>query len=139
MGKRVILAVAGAGKTYHICHNINPDKKNLILAFTHENIYNITKELTKSFGSIPAKTTICTFHSFVYRLLIRPYEPTIFDVYGEQFKNTRGVSFAEIPKSFCTDGTRKWSNKNYHKVTDIAHFMTPSRQYYCGLMTDLLI
>lgn len=52
MGKRVILAVAGAGKTYHICHNINPDKKNLILAFTHENIYNITKELTKSFGSI---------------------------------------------------------------------------------------
>ncbi len=76
MGKRVILAVAGAGKTYHICHNINPDKKNLILAFTHENIYNITKELTKSFGSIPAKTTICTFHSFVYRLLIRPYEPT---------------------------------------------------------------
>lgn len=77
MGKRVILAVAGAGKTYHICHNINPDKKNLILAFTHENIYNITKELTKSFGSIPAKTTICTFHSFVYQLLIRPYEPTI--------------------------------------------------------------
>ena len=139
MGKRVILAVAGAGKTYHICHNINPDKKNLILAFTHENIYNIIKELTKSFGSIPAKTTICTFHSFVYQLLIRPYEPTIFDVYGEQFKNTRGVSFAEIPKSFCTDGTRKWSNKNYHKVTDIAHFMTPSRQYYCGLMTDLLI
>ena len=45
MGKRVILAVAGAGKTYHICHNINPDKKNLILAFTHENIYNIITAL----------------------------------------------------------------------------------------------
>lgn len=29
MAKRVILAVAGAGKTYHICHNIDKDKKIL--------------------------------------------------------------------------------------------------------------
>ena len=45
MAKTVILAVAGAGKTYHICHNIDPAKRNLILAFTHENINNIQKEL----------------------------------------------------------------------------------------------
>ena len=45
MAKRVILAVAGAGKTYHICHTIDPTKRNLILAFTHENIFNIQKEL----------------------------------------------------------------------------------------------
>lgn len=32
MAKRVILAVAGAGKTYHICHEIDPTKRNLILA-----------------------------------------------------------------------------------------------------------
>lgn len=44
MAKRVILAVAGAGKTYHICHEIDPTKKNLILAYTHENIHNIQKE-----------------------------------------------------------------------------------------------
>ena len=47
MAKQVMLAVAGAGKTYTICNNLNPDKKNLILAFTHENIYNINKELVK--------------------------------------------------------------------------------------------
>lgn len=41
MAKRVILAVAGAGKTYHICHEIDPTKRNLILAFTHENIHNL--------------------------------------------------------------------------------------------------
>ena len=45
MGKQVILAVAGAGKTYHICHKIDPIKRNLILAYTNENIYNIKKEL----------------------------------------------------------------------------------------------
>lgn len=31
MAKRVILAVAGAGKTYYICHEIDPTKRNLIL------------------------------------------------------------------------------------------------------------
>ena len=43
MGKKVMLAVAGAGKTYHICHAIDKEKRNLILAYTHENIDNIEK------------------------------------------------------------------------------------------------
>ena len=29
MAKSVILAVAGAGKTYHICHEIDPTKRNI--------------------------------------------------------------------------------------------------------------
>ena len=42
MAKKVILAVAGAGKTYYICHKIDPAKRNLILAFTHETSCSIT-------------------------------------------------------------------------------------------------
>ena len=53
MAKRVILAVAGAGKTYYICHEIDPTKRNLILAFTHENIHNIQKELCDAHGCVP--------------------------------------------------------------------------------------
>lgn len=64
MAKRVILAVAGAGKTYHICHEIDPTKRNLILAFTHENIYNIQKELCDAHGCVPELTTVSTFDSF---------------------------------------------------------------------------
>ena len=30
MDKRVILAVAGAGKTYTICNNIDENKKNVV-------------------------------------------------------------------------------------------------------------
>lgn len=41
MVKQVVLAVAGAGKTYRICHAIDPEKRNFILAFTHENVANI--------------------------------------------------------------------------------------------------
>ena len=43
MAKKVMLAVAGAGKTYYICHKIDFRKKNLIIAYTHENIHNIKK------------------------------------------------------------------------------------------------
>ena len=62
MAKRVILAVAGAGKTYHICHTIDPNKRNLILAFTHENIYNIQKELCDAHGHMPEQTTTIAAH-----------------------------------------------------------------------------
>ena len=73
MAKKVILAVAGAGKTYHICHNFDENKRNLILAFTHENINNINRELFDAHGRIPKNTTISTFDSLQLYLL-RPQQ-----------------------------------------------------------------
>mgnify|MGYP004466663615 CR=1 FL=1 len=139
MGKRVILAVAGSGKTYHICRQLDPTKKNLILAFTHANIYNIMAEITKRFGEIPAKTSIRTFHSFVHQFLLKPYEFTIFDTYGVEYIDTHGVSLKQPPQlSKKCNGYRK-RNPYYYPVSDIRHFITANDQYYCDLMTDLLI
>ena len=45
MAKRVILAVAGAGKNYHICNTIDQTKRNLILAYTTEHNHTTPKEL----------------------------------------------------------------------------------------------
>ena len=45
MDKKLVLAVAGSGKTYYICQMLVEDEKNLILAFTHENIKNIRNDL----------------------------------------------------------------------------------------------
>lgn len=41
-----MLAVAGAGKTYTLCNSIDINEKNLILAYTNENVHNITNELS---------------------------------------------------------------------------------------------
>lgn len=139
MGKRVILAVAGSGKTYHICHQLDPEKKNLILAFTHANIYNITAEITKRFGRIPEKTSIRTFHSFVYQFLLKPYEFTVFYEYGVEYIDTRGVSLKQPPKPAEAYNGHWRSNPYYHSISDIHHFITQNNQYYCDLMTDLLI
>lgn len=70
MAKKVILAVAGAGKTYHICHNLDENKRNLILAFTHETYEeNYLTPMEQSIKipqfqhSIPLFTIISFFHT----------------------------------------------------------------------------
>ena len=45
MDKKLVLAVAGSGKTYYLCQTLVENEKNLILAFTHENIKNISLKL----------------------------------------------------------------------------------------------
>lgn len=96
MAKKVILAVAGAGKTYHICHEIDPTKKNLILAYTHENIYNIQKELYDAHGCIPELTTVMTFDAFVYHNLILPYEPSIANHYVTKKRQYYCATLSEL-------------------------------------------
>lgn len=97
MAERVILAVAGAGKTYHICHEIDPTKRNLILAFTHENIFNIQKELCDAHGCVPELTTVSTFDSFVYHQLVLPYEPSIAEHFGCPKFVSRGICTVDPP------------------------------------------
>lgn len=97
MAKKVILAVAGAGKTYHICHNLDENKRNLILAFTHENINNIRRELFDANGTIHKNTTVSTFDSFVYNHFILPYEYTIAEFFDNlDFKST-GITTSPPP------------------------------------------
>lgn len=97
MAKCVMLAVAGAGKTYHICHKIQPEKKNLILAYTHANIRNIKRELVEAHGSVPELTNVMTFDSFVYRFLLCPYEPTILQYFRREDYVRKGITTIDPP------------------------------------------
>lgn len=138
MDKRVILAIAGAGKTYTLCKNIDKEKRNLVIAFTRQNIANINKELNKQFGEIPYYTQVMTFHSFVYRFFIAPYEPTIIDFFGiEKFKN-EGITFLEPPVHMkMVRGKRVYNNK-YKCKNEFEHYVY-DRKYYCSLMSELLL
>lgn len=141
MGKRLILAVAGAGKTYTICHSIDPTKKNLVLAFTHENIKNICNELADSFsGHIPENTSVMTFDSFLHRMLIRPYEMTIFRSFNTPWYRTHGVNLGKPPQqSEETEDGGYRPNPLYHKVDTIQHYLNRGGEYYCSLMSALLM
>lgn len=140
MAKRVILAVAGAGKTYHICHEIDPNKRNLILAFTHENIHNIQKELCAAHGCVPELTTVTTFDSFVYHHFVLPYEPSIVEHFGNSGFISRGICTADPPpmRILGKDG-KMVSNPYYFKKEKLAHYITKRRQYYCATLSELVL
>ena len=140
MAKRVILAVAGAGKTYHICHEIDPTKRNLILAFTHENIYNIQKELCDAHGCVPKLTTVSTFDSFVYHQLVLPYEPSIAEHFGCPNFVSRGICTVDPPPQTIKNSKGKTVvNPRYNKKDRLAHYVTTREQYYCATLSELVL
>lgn len=140
MAKRVILAVAGAGKTYHICHEIDPTKRNLILAFTHENIHNIQKELCDAHGCVPELTTVSTFDSFVYHQLVLPYEPSIAEHFGCPKFVSRGICTIDPPpQTIKNTKGNPVANPLYKKKDRLAHYVTMRGQYYCATLSELVL
>ena len=138
MAKQVILAVAGAGKTYHICHEIRPDKRNLIVAFTHANIKNIHSELLKGYGKIPELTKIMTFDTFVYHMFIRPYEASIFEFFCENYKfDETSITLKKPPQQRIKINGRDIPNKNYKRKDCLQHYMDERKQYYCETLSEL--
>lgn len=138
MAKRVILAVAGAGKTYHICHEIQPEKRNLIIAFTHANIKNIQNELLRAYGEIPEMTRVMTFDSFVYHMIIRPYEASVFDYFGEEYKfDETSITLKKPPQKRIKVNGRDVPNRKYKKKELLQHYMDERKQYYCETLSEL--
>lgn len=133
MDKKIILAVAGAGKTYYICNNVDEKKRNLIIAYTNRNVNNIEKELINNKKN-NKYTKIFTFHKFLYNFFIRPYEISI----GELFKCTiksNGLILDEAQKPFDSNGN--YNNKYRNKKT-INHYMINDR-YYSSNIAELIL
>ena len=140
MAKKVILAVAGAGKTYHICHAIDPMKKNLILAYTHENIHNIQNELCAAHGCVPELATVMTFDAFVYHHLILPYEPSIAEHFSAPRFTSRGICLADPPpQRIKNDEGELVNNPKYRTKDKLTHYVTLKRQYYCATLSELAL
>ena len=137
MAKQLMLAVAGSGKTYTICNTIDSQKKNLILAYTHENIRNINRELILKFGKIPELTSVMTFDSFVYRFIICPFEPTILKFFNEENLRMKGITMKSSPKKGeIVDGI--WTTNFQYKTKEkFAHYHK-NYFYYCDTLTELI-
>lgn len=140
MAKQVILAVAGSGKTYHICHSINLQEKNLILAYTHENLRNIRKELIDANdGHFPELTNVMTFDSFIYSYIVQPYEPTILSHFGYGGYYSNGITLKN-PPSMRVKTKNGWrANPRYHAKDSIDHYVTPGGYYYCATLAELIM
>lgn len=73
MDKRVIFAVAGAGKTTHIVDRLDESSRALIVTYTNNNLYNLKKKISDKFGFIPDGVRVISYFTFVYSFCYRPF------------------------------------------------------------------
>lgn len=72
MDKRVILSVAGSGKTSLIIKNLDLDKRVLVISYTIANTENIRARIIEKFGFLPKNIRIYTYFSFLYSFCFKP-------------------------------------------------------------------
>lgn len=137
---KMYLAVAGAGKTYQICHNLDKEKRNLILSYTNENILNIKKELINQFSEIPSKTIVQTYDSFLLEYFIWPYYKMIQEeLFQKRFKREKILNFNKT----IVDPKKLWENKNtnfskYFIKSIEGNYILKNDQISTLLLTDSL-
>ena len=129
MDKKLILAVAGSGKTYTLCNEINPSERNLILAYTNENIKNIYNEIIKQHNEIPKFTIITTFDSYILNNIAKPFASYVAQ------KNDNRYVFDEYGCAYNLELPRAYDNKtNTHhyqfKKDKLAHYITKTGKFY---------
>lgn len=140
MAKQIILAVAGSGKTYYICNSIDSNKKNLILAYTNENIRNIKRELIDAHDGIPELTSVMTFDSFVYRYMLCPFEPTILKHFKKDDFTRKGITTMDPPpQQIKKKGGKSFPNPSYVKKEYLEHYINKDNRYYCSTLSELIM
>lgn len=77
MDKRIVLAVAGSGKTTEIINKINYNDKSLIVTYTENNYNNIKKKILEKFNEIPSNIRIYTYFTFLYSFCFLPLKENL--------------------------------------------------------------
>lgn len=127
MDKRIILAVAGSGKTYHISNDFSQTEKVILISYTNANVANIRKEVFKRNDINIENIKFMTFDSFVYNVLLRPFEPlTNFKIISS------GVNVNIKPEYDSRE-------PGFKKITDYKHYFCPHNKYYIGRLSKYFI
>ncbi len=142
MDKRVIFAVAGAGKTTFIIDSLKLDKSAIILTYTENNYRHLRQRIIKKFGFIPDNITILTYFTFLYSFC---YKPFLHDKY-----RAKGINWKPPPhftlrrkrseKVFYIDPSGRLYNNRIAKLIDqeqvIDHVRSRLSKYYDQFFVD---
>jgi DNA helicase-2/ATP-dependent DNA helicase PcrA len=107
MDKRLILAVAGSGKTTHILNQLDTEKRHLIVTYTRENIRNLKSGIERKFRCFPENIKLYSFFEFLYSFCYRPFRARKDDPNGLFWDNppefTRRIPIHVPPHVFTKD------------------------------------
>lgn len=110
--KRLILAVAGSGKTKYLIDHLNLDKRFLIVTYTNTSLDLIKSRIIKKFGYLPTNIKTQTYFEFIYGFCIKPF--VLFKY------NLKGIYWEPSPE-FTTFLSNTNSNKYLTKNRYLYH------------------
>ncbi len=90
MGKCLILAVAGSGKTTTLICKLNLEERFLLVTYTINNLNHLRKSVLRKFGYLPENIKICSYFQFLYSFCFKPF-------CGLK-SGARGISFKRPPE-----------------------------------------
>ncbi|MHA8111418.1 AAA family ATPase [Lactobacillaceae bacterium Melli_B4] len=126
MVNKIIQAVAGAGKTYHITHDVDPNKRYLFVTYTNGNVKNIKKELQSSSLSFD-KYLVCTFHKFIGDWMMKPF-----------FLNLK-PKFDKFMGFVPLDDDLPKYHPNYISKDKIGHYINYNNKFYLNRLSELVL
>ncbi len=90
MGKTVIFAVAGSGKTTRIVEELGKGRRCLVFTYTDENSLNLRRKIAQRHGGMPPGARVMTYFAFLHAFCFRP-------AVGLKMP-ARGLSFNDPPR-----------------------------------------
>lgn len=130
MVSRIIQAVAGAGKTYAITHDmLDSSKKYLFITFTNGNAKNIREGLT-DFGFPIDQYQVMTFSKFVIDWLVKPFLPIMKPCLVMGFS---GGFTTQEPQPSSINGRH---NPAYIKNNEVGHYLDTKGNFYLTRLSE---
>lgn len=107
MDNKLILAVAGSGKTTLIVDQLNLEKRSIVITYTNSNFSNLRRNIICKFSHFPSNIKLMTYFTFLYSFCYRPF--LLLD-----FK-AKGINYEKNPNMFDNQFIKGTSqiNKSY--------------------------
>ena len=110
MDKKLILAVAGSGKTSYIIDQLNLEQRHLVITYTINNLQNLRTRIIKKWKYFPQNIWLFSYYNFLYTFCYKPYLHKNISAKGVNFNPNRN-RFAKNMARYLDSGNRLYSNR----------------------------
>ena len=123
MDQKVVLAVAGSGKTSLIVERLNLNERILLVTYTTNNLLTLRRRVIEKFTYLPENIRLYSYFTFLYSFAYKPFLSHV--------KRSRGINWdIPLPRSarfaqqghegFYMDRTRRLYHNRIAKLLDQA-------------------